>query len=857
MKKAQLFCEISLIAATIISASNDDIYLDPQMYIEASGPGLMTQGTRVMIEGKDVLISQIPDTITANGYACQMDSAYPFEADIADDIDNTTDADWTIDSITTWWANWNGFTTWANVPNVRVILYADNSGMPADSPYVEVQVEAAYFVTTTIATDKYALYMDMSSYDFTIPAGSWWFEIQPSNVFTVNGQTGWQCEAGIGNGQELYYRSQLLGVPNWTSATTQWGQALEPGIIMYGTVGSGLIPVTWDFETGAQDWTVTSTAGFPAAWAVMPADYKASYVIPSSGDSSMWIDSDAAGSGTYVLDTAMSPVFVSVGGDYLKWGYSYNNISSDRLKMIYRLYTGGSWQAWVEAVVYSVDNAGAWDSLDVSSLSYDSMQVGFVYDDNNSWAWYAAFDNVGPVLMPGSLPHDVKPSAFLSPNINILPGTYDIIGVVNNIGGYEETYNVKCIMTSHVLGTVLESTIQVTTGVGEADTINFGPVNFPYTDCDYNLMIVTKLGSDGHPDNDTLNQVTTCVDCAPLVWWLDVESIVGNDRILGCELIGAHYLVLSYSNSASYDSFAVIDLYDSTIAGLFQQNTTDTWGYRDLCKDGGDTIYGSFDTNVYGWVLDTCAWVMTQVNSYMGMESPNRALAYIPGSDTFYSGNFSNNVSWFDKAGNTGAGPVGYGFYGAAYDLAAGKLWYHGQVANLLDWDCTWYEFDPVSKTYTGEVLFCPPPSGYWGTAGGACYAHDFLNLGYDCLVGVAQGTPSDFVYAIPVRFYSDGGFTAESPDDQTVRMISSNLVDHQTDIQFSLADNVSHLDFLIYDVTGRIVYVKEINQISPGVHSISWNQTDFQGIQVSSGIYFFRLDTGKNSIVGKFLIAE
>lgn len=180
-----------------------------------------------------VLHQQVPDTLSANGYACQLDSVYPFEADIADDISPA--ADWQVDTIITWWSNWNGFTTWANVPNVHVLLYADNSGTPAVSPTVEIVVEAADFVATTIGTDKYNLTMDVSSYSFSITAGTWWIEVQPSTVFTVNGQTGWQCQSGIGNATPLYFRSQVLGVPNWTSAVTQWGEPLEIGIVLLGT----------------------------------------------------------------------------------------------------------------------------------------------------------------------------------------------------------------------------------------------------------------------------------------------------------------------------------------------------------------------------------------------------------------------------------------------------------------------------------------------------------------------------------------------------------------------------------------------------------------------------------------------
>ncbi|MCK4961916.1 MAG: hypothetical protein KAS19_05490, partial [Anaerolineales bacterium] len=127
-------------------------------------------------------------------------------------------------------------------------------------------------------------------------------------------------------------------------------------------------PEGYDFETGWQGWTNTNGQAFPAGWGVMESDYKATWQLPESGDSSMWIDSDAAGSATWVQDTALSPVLVPRPAmDWLKYGVSYNNISTGEwLEVGIKYYDGATWNV-VPLVIYTADTGPMWDSVDVSA----------------------------------------------------------------------------------------------------------------------------------------------------------------------------------------------------------------------------------------------------------------------------------------------------------------------------------------------------------------------------------------------------------------------------------------------------------------------------------------------------------
>ena len=170
--------------------------------------------------------------------------------------------------------------------------------------------------------------------------------------------------------------------------------------------------ITWDFETGHQGWNHTNGQTFPIAWDVLSSGYKPTWTPPSAGDLTYWIDSDAAGSGVLVQDTALSPEIIpdSLATNWLKWGVGYNWISSGEwLEIGIKYYDGATWTA-VPLVTYTNDTGPMWDSADVSAYNmYELLQIYVYYDDNNIWAWCAAFDNVS---MYGTMPNYFHPAPF-------------------------------------------------------------------------------------------------------------------------------------------------------------------------------------------------------------------------------------------------------------------------------------------------------------------------------------------------------------------------------------------------------------------------------------------------------------
>lgn len=184
----------------------------------------------------DTLYYQIPDTINAIGYRCQLDSAWPYESEIVDDIIPTGDG-WGIDSVIAWFCNWGGFATWNQVPNIHFLVYEDSIGQPADSPMIEIVVEqseyTAYYINGS-DPNRWRVEMNLPT-SVMLDTFKYWIEIQPSNDMTVNGLTGNMASVGIGNGQCFFMRFPLAGVPVWESAVSLFAQDLETGFILLGS----------------------------------------------------------------------------------------------------------------------------------------------------------------------------------------------------------------------------------------------------------------------------------------------------------------------------------------------------------------------------------------------------------------------------------------------------------------------------------------------------------------------------------------------------------------------------------------------------------------------------------------------
>jgi hypothetical protein len=563
------------------------------------------------------------------------------------------------------------------------------------------------------------------AYRFTVPGGTYlsdigdatWtytsqrgFSYDPFNdQFYVGGWNSdmvWQTDnAGVPTGKQFAINSIASLAYDWQSTfhptPVLWVATNDAVNVIHMCDADNLQPPPegYDFETGWQGWTHTNGEVFPAAWGVMASDYKASWQLPESGDSSMWMDSDDNGGG--YADTALSPVLVPRPSmDWLKYGISYNFLSSGEwVEVGIKYFDGTSWNI-DPLVTYTTDTGPMWDSVDVSAYAgYSLVQVYFYYDDDGMWAWYVAFDNV--IIDAFEAEHDVGCASVVSPPAGdlIAAGDYDVIGQIINPGDYLETFDA----TAHVYDTLdswnLVFNVTVTLidfPIGADSNLNFGTVTFE-DDKVYYTEIYTEL-IDANPGNDTsaIYSTTTSYDFvwnfeAGLDGWTHTNglSFPGGWDIMPANYQGSSWQIPdagSYSMWIDSDAngSGTILTADTALSPVFLPLPTTL-----------DFMYGVS----YNWIAsgewmevgikyhDGASWTVVPLMTYTADVTPRWETIDVSAYNTYDSLQiyfyYSDNYIWawyaaFDNVMINGwdgiaeqPGPEGLSFFGFAPDMAS------------------------------------------------------------------------------------------------------------------------------------------------------------------------------------------
>ncbi|MCF7911301.1 MAG: carboxypeptidase regulatory-like domain-containing protein [Candidatus Cloacimonetes bacterium] len=211
----------------------------------------------------------------------------------------------------------------------------------------------------------------------------------------------------------------------------------------------------------------------------------------------------------------------------------------------------------------------------------------------------------------------------------------------------------------------------------------------------------------------------------------DVDTPSGQTGLSGMEWDGMYFYATKWSGSNQIFKF------DSE-GNYIEPLTVPLTGARDLAFDG-QYMYGSAaSSSVYCWESQTGVAVPENNITVAGVSV--RAVAYDPLTDTFWSGNFGDPISHWDRDGNvieTFANP-GMDFYGMAYDYEDpdGPFLYGFHQTP----GCTIVKIDPG----TFEILETVDVTAQGGTgaiAGGLCYMSDW-DPALRTLGALLQGTP-------------------------------------------------------------------------------------------------------------------
>ena len=114
---------------------------------------------------------------------------------------------------------------------------------------------------------------------------------------------------------------------------------------------------------------------------------------------------------------------------------------------------------------------------------------------------------------------------------------------------------------------------------------------------------------------------------------------------------------------------------------------------------------------------------------------------------------------------------------------------------------------------------------------------------------------PSELYY----RMWATGDISGISDDEaaqlehRDVRVLG-NPVGRAAEMSFSL-ERSTVAAVSIYDVTGRLVWLRDMGVLGPGEHHLTWPATDQAGKAISPGIYLVRLKAGATASTAKAVI--
>jgi hypothetical protein len=108
-------------------------------------------------------------------------------------------------------------------------------------------------------------------------------------------------------------------------------------------------------------------------------------------------------------------------------------------------------------------------------------------------------------------------------------------------------------------------------------------------------------------------------------------------------------------------------------------------------------------------------------------------------------------------------------------------------------------------------------------------------------------------------RFHpTPSGVTENAGHPRSLAILGNtpNPFNPSTTISFSLPRS-GRAELAVYSATGQRVRTLLSDALSAGSHSVTWDGRDDSGKPVSSGLYFSRLTTGKQTATGKMLLMK
>ena len=93
-------------------------------------------------------------------------------------------------------------------------------------------------------------------------------------------------------------------------------------------------------------------------------------------------------------------------------------------------------------------------------------------------------------------------------------------------------------------------------------------------------------------------------------------------------------------------------------------------------------------------------------------------------------------------------------------------------------------------------------------------------------------------------------------PSDFSLQQNFPNPFNPSTEIRFDLPEE-GQVELSVFNMQGQKVRTLESGKMTPGYHAIIWNGTNDNGSRVSTGMYFYSIQTNKFQAVRKMLFLK
>ena len=337
------------------------------------------------------------------------------------------------------------------------------------------------------------------------------------------------------------------------------------------------------------------------------------------GTNGAFIDDDAAGSASILLETLTTPAFDSSGSTaiFLDFIQYFNTGGGDFASV--EVFDGTN---WVEVLNQTTD-VGSYATpdeqhIDITAYANANMQVRFVYDDNNIWGYYWMIDNV--VIYNAACPN---PSDF-----ELVNATATEANFTWNNGGTETNWEVVVQSAGTGIPTTNGDPTTTTTYTASGLTAQTNYEAYLRADCggDYSIWVgpitfATECTTFVAPYTQDFENAGTI----PLCWvtsggedwqFSDVTGLnhIGNNGVITGNTLSNGYFAWVDSSGSQDPAILVSPLVD--VSGL----TTPSISFYEISNNEGFAssqldvevwdgaawnLMATYNTNTFGWEKKT------------------------------------------------------------------------------------------------------------------------------------------------------------------------------------------------------------------------------------------------------------